>query len=82
MGEVPTVFSSPPGGPEALRAWGCLDADTGNDLAVELRGYSVADFSKWKNNDSFETAFLEFQKDLNASLFLSRPWKQPKGSNP
>lgn len=47
-----------------LRDWTCFDADTGKDLAVEVREYFTPDFSNWKAHDSFEAAFARLQKDL------------------
>lgn len=49
-----------------LRDWTCFDADTGKDLAVELREYFIPDFSNWKDHDAFEAAFARLQKDLQA----------------
>ena len=50
---------------EKLRDWSCFDADTGKDLAVELREYAMPNnFSDWKNPDAFEAAFARLQKDL------------------
>jgi TIR domain/Restriction endonuclease len=49
---------------ETLRDWSCFDADTGKDLAVELREYFIPDFSNWKDHDAFEAAFARLQKDL------------------
>src|SRR5262249_39958538 len=40
-----------------LRDWEFFDADTGKDLAVEVREYFIPDFSHWKDHDSFERAF-------------------------
>jgi uncharacterized protein YjbI with pentapeptide repeats len=51
---------------ETLREWGCFDADSGRDLAVELREYFIPDFSNWKDQDSFEAAFARLLKDLRA----------------
>src|SRR6185295_17813316 len=39
---------------DTIRKWKCFDADTGKDLAVELREYHIPDFSNWKEHDSFE----------------------------
>jgi hypothetical protein len=47
-------------------ATGSLDADSGKDLAVELRGYFIPDFSNWKDHDSFEATFARFLVDLRA----------------
>ena len=49
-----------------LRDWECFDADSGKDLAVELREYFIPDFSNWKEHDRFETAFARLLKDLRA----------------
>ncbi len=47
-----------------LCAWTCFDADTGKDLAVEVREYFIPDFSNWKDHDAFEEAFARLQEDL------------------
>ena len=52
---------------DILRKWTCFDADSGKDLAVELREYYIPDFSNWKNHDAFELAFIRLQKDLKAA---------------
>ena len=53
---------------DRIRAWSCFDADTGKDLAVELREYHIPDFSNWKNHDAFESAFADLLRDLRAGL--------------
>jgi hypothetical protein len=35
---------------ETLRKWKCFDADSGKDLAIELREYFIPDFSNWKDS--------------------------------
>jgi hypothetical protein len=52
---------------EILRAWKCFNADTGKDLAREVREYFIPDFSDWKNHDTFEVAFARLIKDLRAT---------------
>jgi hypothetical protein len=52
---------------DTLRDWECFDADTGKNLAVEVREYFIPDFSHWKDHDSFERAFARFLKDLQAT---------------
>jgi hypothetical protein len=32
----------------------CIDPVTGEDLAEEVRGYFIPDFSDWKSHDDFE----------------------------
>ncbi len=52
---------------ETIRAWECFDADTGKDLAVEVREYFVPDFSHWKDHDSYQQSFDRLLRDLKAS---------------
>ena len=51
---------------EKIKTWKCFDADTGKDLAKEVREYFIPDFSNWKNHDSFEKAFERLLRDLRA----------------
>jgi hypothetical protein len=51
---------------EAIKKWECFDADSGEDLAVEVREYFIPDFSIWKNDDAFEAAFDGLLRDLRA----------------
>lgn len=51
---------------KTLRDWECFDADTGKDLAIELREYFIPDFTRWKEDDQFETSFSRLLKDLQA----------------
>lgn len=51
---------------DTLRSWSCFDAESGKDLAVEVREYFIPDFSNWKDHDAFEAAFARLQKDLKA----------------
>jgi len=39
---------------EKIRKWSAFDADTGKDLARELREYYIPDFSNWRNEDEFD----------------------------
>jgi hypothetical protein len=54
-------------GYESVKDWECFDADTGKDLAVEVREYFIPDFSTWKNPQDFEKAFEHLYADLKAS---------------
>jgi hypothetical protein len=54
---------------DTIQAWECFDADTGTDLAVEVRKYYIPDFSKWKDNDMFEAAFERLYRDLKSEKF-------------
>lgn len=51
---------------DTVRKWECFDADTGKDLAVELREYHIPDFSDWKDSKSFERKFKKLLDDLKA----------------
>ena len=51
-----------------LRAWECLDSDTGEDWVEAVRKHHIPDFSNWKNHDAFEAAFARLEKDLRTSL--------------
>lgn len=57
---------------ETLRDWECFDADSGKDLAVELREYFIPDFSHWKEHDQFEDAFARLLKDLKTDVSAAR----------
>ena len=47
-----------------LRDWERLDADTGKDLAREIREYFIPDFTNWKIHDSYQKAFDHLLRDL------------------
>jgi hypothetical protein len=68
---------------DTLRDWECFDADTGKDLAVEVREYFIPDFTHWKDHDSFERAFGRFLKDLQAveTPPVPRPAEPPKATS-
>jgi len=51
---------------KTLQAWECIDPDTGEDLALEIRRYLIPDFSHWKERDPFEAAFARLLEDLRA----------------
>jgi hypothetical protein len=53
---------------ESLRDWECFDADTGKDSAREIREYFIPDFRRWKDHDSYKTAFDRLLRDLKASV--------------
>ncbi|MDQ3821567.1 MAG: toll/interleukin-1 receptor domain-containing protein, partial [Acidobacteriota bacterium] len=52
---------------ETIREWECFDADSGKDLAIEVREFFLPDFSNWKNHDAFEASFEKLLKDLRAA---------------
>lgn len=51
---------------ELLSEWVLFDADSGDDLAAEIREYFIPDFSNWKNHDVFEATFKKLLRDLKA----------------
>jgi hypothetical protein len=51
---------------DKVKAWRRFDADTGKDLAKEVREYFIPDFSNWKEHDAFEKAFERLLRDLRA----------------
>jgi hypothetical protein len=51
---------------DVLKKWECFDADTGKDLAVEVREYFVPDFSNWEAHASYKPAFDRLLRDLKA----------------
>jgi hypothetical protein len=52
---------------DTIRQWKCFDADTGKDLAIEVREYFIPDFSNWKDHDSFEAGFKKLLDDLRTA---------------
>jgi len=55
---------------DVIRNWRCPDADSGKDLAVEVREYYIPDFSRWLVESEFEREFLKFRRDLHAGGVL------------
>jgi uncharacterized protein YjbI with pentapeptide repeats len=51
---------------DVLKEWECFDADTGKDLAVEVREYHIPDFSNWENHAAYRPAFDRLLRDLKA----------------
>jgi hypothetical protein len=49
---------------DSIQKWECFDADTGKDLAIEVRRYYIPDFSNWKDHDVFEAEFAKLLRDL------------------
>ena len=52
---------------ETIQNWECFDADSGKDLAAEVREYYIPDFSNWKDHDSFEREFAKLLGALRAT---------------
>jgi uncharacterized protein YjbI with pentapeptide repeats len=49
---------------EWIKEWELFDADTGSDLAAEVRSYHIPDFSEWKNHDSYKKGLERVVRDL------------------
>ena len=50
-----------------IQNWECFDADSGKDLAAEVREYYIPDFSNWKDHNSFEREFAKLLQALRAT---------------
>jgi hypothetical protein len=51
-----------------IQQWEFFDADTGKDVAREIREYYIpGDFQNWKDHDAFESAFAKLLSNLRAS---------------
>jgi hypothetical protein len=49
---------------DTIKQWECFDADSGKDLAIEVREYFIPDFSSWKDQKAFDSAFSSLLRDL------------------
>ena len=49
---------------ETLQAWECFHADTGQDIAAEIREYFIPDFSQWTKPGMFEPQLEKLCADL------------------
>jgi hypothetical protein len=55
---------------DGIKGWTCFDADTGKDLAVEIRSYFIPDFTNWMNDDAFDVAFARLLSDLRSEQMI------------
>jgi hypothetical protein len=51
---------------EILR-WSAFDGDTGKDAAREIREYFIPDFTEWKQDSKYRTAFERLLHDVRAN---------------
>jgi hypothetical protein len=51
-------------GMETLKAWESFDADTGRDIAEEVRAHFIPDFSEWMKQGTFQLEFKKLCRDL------------------
>ena len=53
-----------------IRHWKLFDTDIGVDSAREIREYFIADFSNWKNHDSYHMRLLgDLKSEANKQVF-------------
>jgi hypothetical protein len=64
--EIRRILFDQSGPFEAIRDWEAFDADTGKDSARAIREYFIPDFSRWKDHDSYQKAFDQLLRDLQA----------------
>jgi uncharacterized protein YjbI with pentapeptide repeats len=68
---------------KTLQKWQCFDADSGRDIAEEIREYFMPDFSSWQDPNSFEESFKKLTADLRLEgVQLSSTEPQIPLSNP
>lgn len=53
---------------DIIKKWELFDAESGKDLAVELREYFMPDFSNWKNDNCLELNFNRLLSDLKTTF--------------
>ncbi|WP_395741171.1 toll/interleukin-1 receptor domain-containing protein [Prosthecobacter sp.] len=63
---------------QTLTEWECFDADSGQDLASEVRLYFIPDFSRWKEQHAFESGYARLLKDLRADEKIGAGAAQPQ----
>jgi hypothetical protein len=51
---------------EAIQKWECFDAESGKDLAIEIREYFIPDFTNWKDHKAFESEFAKLLRDMRS----------------
>ncbi len=65
---------------DQLRAWECVDPDTGEDLAREVRSYLIGDFTNWKDHDTYQKEFSLLSRDLKATkIGADLPYRHKAG---
>ena len=53
-------------GMDVIKAWECPDADSGRDLAADIRQYFIPDFSEWLKPAKFSSTFDRLCSDLRS----------------
>ena len=53
---------------DVIKEWKCIDADSGEDLAIKIREIYIPDFSYWREDPaSFDREFDKLLRDLKQS---------------
>lgn len=47
-----------------IKQWTCFDADSGTDVATEIREYFIPNFSGWRNGQAFKVGMNQLLKGL------------------
>ena len=50
-----------------IQQWKCFNADTGKDMAVELREYFIPDFTHWKVDSKYVESIAKLREVLVVS---------------
>jgi hypothetical protein len=66
-----TVFPISIAAFDTLQNWECFDADSGKDLAVEIREYFIPDVSTWKDSVQFDKGVDRLVRDLRENELVS-----------
>jgi hypothetical protein len=53
-------------GLDQITEWKCFDADSGKDIAAELREYLIPDFSTWRDTPAFDRNLRKLLEALRA----------------
>ena len=52
---------------DELRRWECVDADSGRDLAADVRAYFIPDFTDWRDEKKFAAQLKSVVQGLEAA---------------
>lgn len=66
---------------EQIREWSAFDADSGRDMARELREYFIPDFSGWRDDEAFEREVDRLIKALVVNEAPEDESPEPAGAN-
>ena len=53
---------------DSIKQWACFDADTGKDLAREVREYLIPDFEHWRDAKAFKASVARLVNDLRRDI--------------